>query len=468
MKFVNRHKELGRLERLFRSGTSGLAVIWGRRRLGKTRLLLEWTEKKGGAYFVADESSPAIQRKFLALALEQVLPGFSEAKYPDWQSLFIRLARDALQAKWRGPIVIDELPYLISGSPELTSILQKFVDHEAKKAKLVMVLCGSSQRMMQNAILNESAPLYGRADELIKLHPISIGYMKEALKLKTPRNIVESYAIWGGIPRYWELVSKVGGNLYEAIDRLVLDPMGPLNEEPQRLLYEESPPAIHLRPILDAIGLGANRLSEVASRIETLATTLGRPIERLIELELIEREVPFGTDVQNAKKTLYKIKDPFLRFWFKIVSSKRSVFSQVSPAVRGQWLKEGLPGLFATMWEELCRLAIPSLSENWEAIYEPAGRFWHGQGPEWDILSQSLNARHFLIGEAKWTEKKPSVPWINRTIQELKSKGIPPVKRHPNAQLHYVLFVPEKPKGLSLPTDVRIIDAKEVITALRK
>ena len=463
MKFVNRHKELDRLERLFRSRTAGLAVIWGRRRVGKTRLLLEWTEKNGGVYFVADESSPSIQRKFLALAIEQALPGFSEAEYPDWQSLFLRVARGALQAKWRGPIVIDELPYLISGSPELSSILQKFIDHEAKKANLVVVLCGSSQRMMQGAILDESAPLYGRADELIKLHPIAIGYMKQALKLKTPRDVVEAYAIWGGIPRYWELASKVESNLYETIDRLVLDPMGPLNEEPQRLLYEESPPAIHLRPILDAIGLGANRLSEIAGRMGKSVTALSRPIERLIELDLIQREIPYGIDPENSKKTLYKIKDPFLRFWFKIVASRRSLFSQVSASIRHQWLKEGLPNLFAITWEELCRSAVPILSENWETIYEQAGRFWQGQGPEWDILSQSPDGRHFLIGEAKWTEKKPSAQWIYKTIQELKNKGIPPVKRHSNAQFHYILFVPEKPKQLILPPDVRVIEAKDII-----
>jgi uncharacterized protein len=467
MKFVNRHKELGRLERLFRSRTAGLAVIWGRRRVGKTRLLLEWTEKSKGIYFVADESSPSMQRKFFALALERALPGFSDAEYPDWQSLFVRLARDARQAKWRGPVVIDELPYLISESPELSSILQKFIDHEAKKANLVLVLCGSSQRMMQGAILDESAPLYGRADELIKLQPIAIGYMKEALKLKTPRAILEAYAVWGGIPRYWDLASKVDSDLYETIDRLVLDPMSPLNEEPQRLLYEESPSAIHLKSILDAIGLGANRLSEVASRMGASATALGRPIERLIELDLIQREVPYGVDLENSKKTLYKIKDPFLRFWFKVVASRRSLFSQVSPSVRYQWLKEGLPGLFAATWEELCRIAVPVLSESWPAIHEPAGRFWQGQGPEWDILSQSPDGRYFLIGEAKWLEKKPSVQWIQKTIQELKNKGIPPIKRHPHAQLHYVLFVPEKPKQIALPSDVRIIDAKEVVAALR-
>jgi len=466
MKFVNRHKELSRLEGLLRSRTSGLAVIWGRRRVGKTRLLLKWTEKNKGVYFVADESSPSIQRKFLSLSVEQALPGFSEAEYPDWQSLFLRLARDASQAKWRGPLVIDELPYLISGSPELSSILQKFIDHDAKKTNLVTVLCGSSQRMMQSAILDESAPLYGRADELMKLQPITIGYMKQALKLKTPRDVVQSYTIWGGIPRYWELASKVAQDLYTTIDRLVLDPMGPLNEEPQRLLYAESPPAIHLRPILDAIGLGANRLSEIASRMQEPITSLARPIERLIELDLIQKELPYGTDPENSKKTLYKIKDPFLRFWFKVVASRRSLFSQVSPLARSRWLKEDLPYLFATTWKDLCRSAVPILSEKWETIYEPSGRFWQGQGPEWDVLSQSPDGKHFLIGEAKWTEKKPTVHWIQNTIQELKNKGIPPVKRHPHAQIHYVLFIPEKPKQLKLPTDVRVVEAKDIIAAL--
>lgn len=466
MKFVNRHKELERLEKLFCSKSAGLAVVWGRRRVGKTRLLLHWTEKKKGVYFVADESSASIQRKFFTIAIDRALPGFSEAEYPDWQSLFSRLAKDALRKKWRGPIVIDELPYLISVSPELPSILQKFIDHEAKKAKLLIILCGSSQRMMQGAILEESAPLYGRADELIKLQPIAIKYMKEALKIKTPKKIIEFYTIWGGIPRYWELVNKVGGNLLEIIDHLVLDPMGPLHEEPQRLLYEESPSAVHLKPILDAIGLGANRLSEVASRIGVATTALGRSIERLIELELIHREIPYGTDPSSSKKTLYKIKDPFLRFWFHVVASRRSLFSQVSAFVRNQWLKEDLPPLFANAWEDLCRLAVPRLSEKWETIYEQAGRFWQGGGYEWDILSQSCDGQHLLIGEAKWTEKAPTVKWVQNVISELKHKGIPPIQRHPRAQIRYALFLPEKPKLLNLPPDVRLIDAKEVIAAL--
>lgn len=467
MEFVNRYKELDRLNRLIESSSFGFVVIWGRRRVGKTRLLLKWVEENQGVYFVADESAAIIQRKYFSTALEQALPGFSEVDYPDWQSLFSRLAKDAMAIGWRGPIVIDELPYLISISPELPSILQKFVDHEAKKAKLILAFCGSSQRMMQGAILDPSAPLYGRADELIKLSPIAIGYMRLALNLKTARDVVEAYTLWGGIPRYWELAERSGGNLFENIDRLVLDPMSPLSEEPQRILHEESPPAGHLRSILDAIGMGAHRLSEIAMRIGESATSLTRHMERLIELDLIQREIPYGVDVENSKKTLYKIKDPFLRFWFKIVAPRRSLFSQVSKQVRYQWLKEGLPGLFSSVWEELCRLAVPSLSEKWNILYGEAGRFWHNQDPEWDVLSESIDGFYFLIGEVKWTEKPPSAEWIYKEIQKLKSKGLPSVKRNPRAMLQYVLFVSEKPKDLILSKDVLVIDAEEVLEALR-
>ncbi|NGX47104.1 MAG: hypothetical protein K1000chlam3_00473 [Chlamydiae bacterium] len=468
MKFVNRKQELRRLRDLTRSPKASVAVIWGRRRMGKTRLLLEWVDQHQGVYYAADESAGSIQRKYFAIALDQVLPNFSKVEYPDWTTFFSRLARDAKQVKWRGPIVIDELPYLISVSPEFPSVLQKFIDVDAKKANLIIALCGSSQRMMQGAILESSAPLYGRADEIIKLGPIPIGYMKEALHFKTPRKIIESYAIWGGIPRYWELLEKNKKNFLESIDKIVLDPMGPLNEEPNRLLLEELPSAINLRPILDAIGLGAHRLSEVASRICLPVTSLARPIQRLLELDLIQRETPYGVNAQNSKKTLYKIKDPFIRFWFTVVAPRRSQFSQAISTTRKQWLKEALTSLFSITWEELCRHAVPKLSQYWHGeIYGQAGRFWHGQDQEWDILSESENRSTLLIGEAKWTAKPPTTAFVYKAIEQLKRKGVPPIKRHSNIRLLHVLFISEKPKQLKEPKGVRVVDAKEIIRVLK-
>lgn len=467
MEFVDRQKELIRLDRFVNLPNGALGVIWGRRRIGKTRLLLEWSQKHKGIYYVADESSSSIQRKYFATVIQQVFPGFADVEYPDWASLLSRLAHEASRSKWKGPIIIDEFPYLISQSPEFTSVFQKFIDHEAKKANLIIVLSGSSQRMMQGAVLEASAPLYGRAREIIKLGPIPVGYMKEALNLKSSKDVIESYAIWGGIPRYWELVEESKGDFFHVINDLVLDSMGPLHEEPHRLLIEESPSAIHLRSILDAIGLGANRLSEVATRIGQPVTSLVRPIQQLIDLDLIEREVPFGSDFHNSKKTLYKIKDPFVRFWFEVVAPKRSLFSQVTENVRKEWLKESFPRIFGSMWEDLCRQAVPSLSQNWGIQFEIAGRYWHKQEFEWDILSNSVDKKHLLIGEAKWTARPLSAHDVDKKIIQLQGKGIPPISRKNALEPLYVLFLLEKPKKSSFAKNVILVDAQEVIDSLR-
>ncbi len=469
MKFTNRQREMQRLDRLASLPKGGLAVVWGRRRVGKTRLLLEWCRKHKGVYYTADESSASVQRKYLAIAIDQALPGFAAVEYPDWGTLFLRLARDAIAAKWRGPLVVDELPYLIATAPELPSVLQKFIDNEAKQADLIIALSGSSQRMMQGAILDASAPLYGRAQELIKLGPISVSYLGEALNVTSPVEIIESYAIWGGIPRYWELVANRGADFLENIDSIVLDPMGQLFDEPNRLLLEESPSAITLRPILDAIGLGAHKLSEIAGRIGQQATSLGRPMHRLIELDLVAREIPYGMEEQNSKRALYKIKDPFLRFWFEIVASHRSVLAQTTSTNRKKMLHKVLPTIFAAMWEELCRQAIPWLSQIWgDEHYGQACRYWHGNGPEWDMVAETYDRGHLIIGEAKWTKNTPSASWIFEAIRELKAKGLPPIGYRNGCSTSYVLFIPEKPQYLELEPNVRVVDAQEVLTALRQ
>src|SRR6185295_11651812 len=130
MKFLNRAAEMERLERLARREGGGLAVVYGRRRIGKTRLLLEWSKRHGGLYTVADQSSGEVQRRYFAEAVAEHLSGFGDVEYPDWRTLLVRLARDAQKESWRGPMILDELPYLVTASPELPSLLQRWMDHE--------------------------------------------------------------------------------------------------------------------------------------------------------------------------------------------------------------------------------------------------------------------------------------------------------------------------------------------------
>lgn len=465
MLFLNRFSELSRLRKANERKDSTFIVVWGRRRVGKTRLLLEWLNKTpGGLYWVADESTASIQRRYFALALEQYLPGFSQIEYPDWGVLFDRLAKEARAAHWRGPLVIDEFPYLVATSPELPSILQRFIDHDAKETNMIFALCGSSQRLMQGLVLNANEPLYGRAQEIIKLKPINPFYLQSALNLKDVKKSVEAYSVWGGIPRYWELAASYNERIFESVEALVLDPQGILHEEPMRLLLEESPPAITLRPVLDAIGSGAHKLSEIAARLNLPSTALTRPLERLRDLGYVERETPFGTSEKDTKRSLYKIQDPFLRFWFSVVAPRRSALSQIGKKARLMWLKETLPILWAQTWEDLCRTSISYLSEKLNGvIFEPAKRFWHGNGPEWDVVAESFDKKILLLGEAKWTEKIPSTQFIEHTMNQLIAKGAPyPLSKY--AKVYYVIFVPEKPKVyLNLPENIFILDAQNVI-----
>lgn len=138
-----------RLEVLFSRSPGGLAVVWGRRRVGKTRLLLEWSSKHEGLYTVADQSAPSVQREFLAESVSKRFPGFAAVTYPDWRSLLERLSSESAQSKWTGPIIFDEFPHLVSADRSLSSIFQNWVDHEAATAGLIVAIAGSSQRMMQ-------------------------------------------------------------------------------------------------------------------------------------------------------------------------------------------------------------------------------------------------------------------------------------------------------------------------------
>ncbi len=461
---MNRQAELVRLDRLAARRDGGLAVLWGRRRVGKTRLLVEWANRSGGVYFVADETSPSMQRRRFAETIESRLPGFARVEYPDWGSLFSRLAQDAVTAGVRGPFVIDELPYLVSASPDLPATLQRFVDHDAKNARLVLALAGSSQRMMQGLVLDANAPLFGRAREAFEVKPLAPPLLGPALGLRQPVAIVEAWSAWGGMPRYWELAEPFADRR-SAVDALVLDPSGALHDEPSRLLLEEIPPAMGLRPVLDAIGGGAHKLSEIAGRIGTPATSLARTMTRLLELGLIVRETPFDEPERSTKRALYRLADPFLRLWFSLVAPKRALLAQVDARARLALFDARAPHLDAASWEELCRAAVPRLGKTLGGEFGSTKRYWGGSGPEWDVVAESAPKGTHLLGEVKWSPKPATAGFLASVLERLQAKGRPPFAR---GEVVHALFVPVLPKHrpASLPSKVRLVDARAVLAAM--
>jgi uncharacterized protein len=447
MRFLDRTDELARLESLVAASGGGLAVVYGRRRIGKTRLLMEWCHRHGGIYAVADQSTAEIQRRYFAEALARRFAGFADVQYPDWSALLTRLARDARAEGWRGPLVLDELPYWVGSSPELPTVLQRWIDHEAKAAALVVAVAGSSQRMMQGLALAGDSPLYGRARELFEVMPLDLPYVADAIGTTSSRHVLDFYAAWGGVPRYWELAHDYT-EVRRAIDDLVLDPRGPLHREPDRLLLEEMPSALEVRPVLDAIGGGAHRVSEIAARMGRPATSLARPLERLVELGLAKREVPFGESEKRSRRSLYRISDPFTRLWFRVVAPHRAELVSGTRETRLSVLGNHWDHLVAAAWEDTCRARLPKLSKGSQVgrlgPWKPGARWWHGNAPEWDLVAENTAGTHLLLGEAKRSTRPMALSGVRRELAALAARPPPALpgeyQRH---RIVHALFIPD-------------------------
>ena len=462
MQFLDRAEEMRRLDRVL-DAAGGFAAIWGRRRVGKSRLLIEWSRRCNGLYTVADASAPRVQRRYLALAASERFSGFADVEYPDWRTFFERIAIEAARTHWSGPFVLDELPYLIAADPAIAGVLQNWLD--APRSRPSLVVSGSSQRMMHGALLDDTAPLYGRATEAFAVQPLRAGYLADAFPMVPPPGMLTLYALWGGMPRYWELAERFGDDFELAVDTLVLDPGGPLHDEPDRLLREEMPPATALRPLLDVIGAGAHRASEIGGRLGKPVSSLARPLAALTAMKLVRRETPFGSDPKSGKRSLYRIDDPFLRLWFRVVAPNRAMLAEAPAETRLALWHRHQPGLEATAWEDLCRMAIPHLHRGDNALgglgpWLPAQRYWRGNDPEFDVVSRSVDGRRLLVGEARL-----SMPGNDFRLHPPREVKVLPGAA--DCEIVPALFVPDAGAAAGMDSAVRVLDARSVLGVLR-
>jgi hypothetical protein len=399
LKFLDRDDEKKRISRVLSNKEGTFCCLYGRRRCGKSRLLLETLPPQKAVYFVGDERESTLQRDALASAVSVVISGFDQVKYPDWSSLLQRWWRDAPPGS---VLALDEFPYLAKSSPELPSLLQKLIDQNRSK-RVHLILCGSSQQMMQGLVLDASAPLYGRAEEIIHVKPLGPAWVQQAFGVSNPLKLLEIYSLWGGVPRYWELALDYP-TIREAMEQLVLDPMGVLHAEPRRLLLDDLRETAQAASVLSLIGQGCNRISEIASRLGKPATSLTRPLARLLELGLVRREQPFGVPPRSSKKTLYKIDDPFLAFWFRYVEPNRSRLEagMLKAVVRD--IGGHIQQYRGEVWEELVRRSVARLKID--GIEWGPGHRWWGPGSdkkptEIDVIAESVDGSALLVGEVK-------------------------------------------------------------------
>ena len=405
MKFVDRIGETARLRDALSREKSSLVVVYGRRRLGKSTLIKRVLSDRD-VYFIADRSEGQHQRTLLAKVIAQVFSDFDKLTYPDWESMFRAVN---YRADKRFTLCLDEFPYLVEQSPELPSVLQKIVDE--KQLKYNLVLCGSSQNMMYGLFLDSTAPLYGRADEIMRLAPIRLPYIQEALGLDATAAI-EEYSVWGGVPRYWEL-RESRSSLDDAMWHNILSGNGALFEEPIKLFQDDVKNIVKSSTIMSYIGTGANRLSEIAGRCDEPATNLSRPLKKLIDLGFLEKDIPFGIDEKNAKKSLYKIADPFMAFYYQLVVPNRSFIELNRRLPIDQALNTHFSEYVSMQWEKMCRDAVTGNLVN-GVVYGKAKRWWgsvlneakKAEQVEFDVVAESIDKKYLLVGECKWTTQE--------------------------------------------------------------
>lgn len=384
--FTNRTPELRELDLAARSG--GLLVLFGRRRVGKTRLLAHWLAKRGGLYSQAIESTADIQ---IEQTYRDIQPQLTTHVAPkSWSELFEILS---LQKKKRWILCLDEFLYLTAADPSLPSVLQHWLDHSPSKQAL-LILAGSSTRMMNDLFLNRSAPLYGRARKLVQVRPMSYAAFCSACRLQSAQaESFARYALVGGIPKYWEFVDPKASAL-ELAETLFFGFAPYLDQEPARILRDEGISGLNSLAMLEAIGRGAEKPSEIAARLGTAQTNLSRLLQQLLDASILEREIPYGESTRSTKRARYRIQDPTLRFWFRVYSPHRSRWHTYTKMQKQKLLQDHA----STVFEDFCRQQYPDAARYWE------------RDLEFDLVhaTQDESGKQTLrVCEVKWTRLTP-------------------------------------------------------------
>jgi AAA+ ATPase superfamily predicted ATPase len=476
-RFIGRNRQLKALQTFYESPDTHLATIRGRRRVGKSALLLHSLENGKSAYHQAAQLPPeANYQRFhedmQAAITPLVEPGTASdlRQAQNWRSLILALGQAATELG-RLTVILDEFPYLSHSDPALESVLQEALGRiENLGQPLKLVLCGSAISQME-ALLNHSAPLHGRSDLNLILGPFDHMESAEFTPHWTPVQLVHARTVFGGMPRYLNQLDdrkSVGAN-YE---RLVLDPDGPLHEETSRLLSAElNEPRVYAS-ILMAISQGNTRAGEIINAAALPASSLPKYIGRLEELGLVRRRRSANA-APAARHLRYSLADPFIASWYRYALPSLSGLRIRGAA--GAWQRLVAPtidqdmGAAPATFEDISRhWTTLHLDEFWTGEHEEVGQIIQGSGdPDAEIdvacrLGRGQQAT-WLLGECKWRDR-PLNQGALRQVQTNAQKllGAAPVRQ-------WLLFGKqgfEHTLQAHLPEHVRLVDLAELYSVL--
>lgn len=438
-KFVNRAKELEALEKQYAADRSALVIVYGRRRVGKTALITEFLKRHPDSlYFLATEESEMQNLNYFKVQVaEFTCNELLKSAAVDWLTVFKTLIDYKTETK--KIIVLDEFQYIGQSNSAFPSIMQKVWDTVLKDANVMLILCGSLVSLMRSQTLDYSSPLYGRRTGQIKLKQIPFSHYHEFFEGRANNDLLPFYAVTGGVPKYIETFCGYT-DIYEAIEQNVLNSQSFLYEEPYFLLQKEVSEIGSYFSLIKAIAMGNRKLSDIATNLGLKQTGLTKYLKVLIDLDLIEREVPVTEPApEKSKSGLYRIADNFIAFWFKFVYPYRAYLEKGETAFVLSQIKKGFAqNCAAFVYEDVCREKMWELSaaDTWDFHFDKVGRYWGAKAGETDIVAIDTTGGNLVLGECKYT----SSPKGLSVLHALQEKADTMLKLTQTKNVQYILF----------------------------
>ncbi len=443
--FINREQELESLEDMYRSGKAEFFVLYGRRRIGKTELLLQFCKNKHTIYFLASQQKEHDHLQQLKQVARQVIddPLLQNITFNDWETALIYFAQKSQQE--RLILVLDEFQYLCEDNAALSSLIQRFWDLHGKNSNLFLILCGSQVSFMEREVLAERSPLYGRRTGQLQLMPLTYRDCGRFFPDYSSKEKLIIYGILGGIPAYLNrFVDQLSSNTQQASNKTIehhvkeelLTPQGYLFDEANFLLRMELREPRTYVSILHAIANGSTQLNEISQRVQMEQTKTNKYISVLRDLGMVKRITPITERAPlKSRKGLYKLADNYLNFWFRFILPNRSLIeSGNADLVYREMIEPHLSDYMGPLFEDVCQQYVTRYwHEKLKIAPKRIGAHW-GSGSEIDLLTENIDDSHW-IGECKWWGAPVGENVLNRLIEHA-AKLPDPWKQNPR----YVLF----------------------------
>lgn len=436
MSFIGRTQELEMLEREYARPRPSLIVVLGRRRVGKSTLILKSLQQKPFAYYQASRITDADNIALLKQTLEASFgadPILSSLS--DWLGVFAYLELLATQRSGV-TLVLDEFPYLCESNTGLPSLIQAAWDRiHAAQTPLNLILCGSSIGFMEE-LLGERNPLRGRQSLTLDLEPM--GFREVAAwvpKWKSDQQMMLA-ATLGGMPYYLSFIdpaSSLAANLCE----FVLERGAPLFNEPEHLLQAELQTPQRYASILRAIADGCLEWGQIVGRVKDFkdGAQLAPYIKKLEGLRLVEIKKSLA-DSGKDRNRRYDLGDPFLRFWFHFVLPNRSALESGHAAdVWSHLIEPHLNEFMGSAFERIAReYSARHLQEAYGVPAREVGQVWAGDY-DLDVAGTLLDGSSFY-GECKWWQEAVGENILERLLETSRRAGY----GVQNAETRFALF----------------------------